>query len=44
MLTKIQSILYIDPGAQKHAAFCPDCGREVYAPSLTCLRCERKRP
>ena len=42
MLTNIQPILYIDTGAQKPAGFCPVCGGELYAPSLVCLRCERR--
>lgn len=43
MSTKIESTLYIDPGARKPAGFCPDCGGELYAPSLVCLRCERSK-
>lgn len=42
MSTKIASILYIDPQDQKPADYCPVCGGEVYEPSLTCLRCERR--
>lgn len=42
MSTNIESTLYIDPGAQKHAGFCHRCGGEIYAPSLICLRCERR--
>ena len=37
-----ESILYIDPQAVKPAAFCPVCGGECYAPSMTCIRCERR--
>ena len=37
-----ESILYIDPQAAKPAAFCPVCGGECYAPSLICIRCERR--
>jgi len=37
-----ESILYIDPQAAKPACFCPLCGSECYAPSLTCIRCERR--
>lgn len=44
MSTKIESVLYIDPQSERHAAFCPECGGEVYAPSLICLRCERRKP
>ncbi len=42
MLTKIEPVLYIDTQARKPAAFCPDCGGELYAPSLICLRCEKR--
>lgn len=41
MSTKIESVLYIDPGAERPAGFCPVCGGEVYAPSMLCYRCER---
>lgn len=41
MSTRIEGTLYIDPGAQPHAGFCPECGSELYAPSMVCLRCER---
>jgi hypothetical protein len=37
-----ESILYYDPQATKPAAFCPVCGGECYARSLTCIRCERR--
>lgn len=43
MSTKIQSVLYIDPNNQPPAALCPECGGELYAPSLVCLVCERSR-
>ena len=43
MSTKIESVLYIDSQNQKPAAFCRCCGSELYAPSLVCLRCERRR-
>lgn len=43
MSINIESILYIDSGQQKPAAFCAKCGAELYAPSLSCLRCERSR-
>ena len=42
MSIKIESVLYIDMQAQKPAAFCNHCGTELYAPSLVCLRCERR--
>ena len=41
MSTTILSVLYIDPGAQIPAGYCPECGGELYAPSCVCLRCER---
>lgn len=44
MLTKIESVLYIDTQAQIPAGFCTECGGELYAPSMTCLRCERSAP
>ena len=37
-----ESILYLDPQAAKPACLCPKCGGECYAPSLLCLRCERR--
>lgn len=42
MSTKIEPVLYIDSQRKKPAGFCEICGREVYAPSLVCLRCERR--
>lgn len=38
----IEQTLYIDNQAQKPACFCRRCGGERYAPSLICLRCERR--
>lgn len=43
MSTNIEFLLYIDIQDEKPAAFCPECGGELYAPSLICLRCERGR-
>ena len=43
MSTNLESVLYIDPGAQIPAGYCPECGSELYAPSLVCLRCEREK-
>jgi len=37
-----ESILYFDPQSVQPAQFCPRCGGECYAPSLICIRCERK--
>ena len=31
--------LFTDPQDQIPAAFCPECGGELYAPSLRCLKC-----
>jgi hypothetical protein len=42
MSINIESVLYIDSQQQKPAAFCDVCGTELYAPSLVCLRCERR--
>ena len=42
MSTEFKSVLYIDPQDQRPADFCEICGRELYAPSLVCLRCERR--
>jgi len=39
-----ESILYFDPQTAKPAGFCPICGGECYAPSLACIRCERRIP
>ena len=44
MSIKIESVLYIDSQNIKPAAFCPECGGELYAPSLECLRCQRRKP
>ena len=43
MSTKIEAVLYIDIQKQKPAALCNFCGGELYAPSLVCLRCERRQ-
>ena len=37
-----ESSLYYDPQMAKPARFCPSCGSECYAPSLICIRCERR--
>lgn len=44
MLTDLEPMLYIDKQLQPPACFCPICGGECYAPSLVCLRCERRQP
>ena len=43
-MKEIESGLFADPQAEKPACFCPVCGGELYLPSLTCLRCERRQP
>ncbi len=42
MSTILEPMLYIDLQLQPPAALCPLCGGERYAPSLVCLRCERR--
>ena len=44
MLTYVEPMLYTDSQEAVPACFCPVCGTERYAPGLTCLRCERRRP
>ena len=36
--------LFIDEQAAVPGGFCQHCGCECYAPSLHCLRCERRLP
>jgi len=38
---RIESILYIDPQAQKPAGYCSRCGGAVYFPGCRCIRCGR---
>lgn len=38
----MEKVLYFDPQAQPHAGFCRRCGGSLYAPSLRCVRCERR--
>ena len=40
--TMTESVLFPDPQAARPGYFCPRCGSECYAPSLVCLRCERR--
>lgn len=40
----IEPVLYRDPQAAPPRRHCPRCGGECYAPSLRCLRCERRLP
>lgn len=44
MIPSIEPTLYIDPQAAPPVCFCSRCGRELYAPSLICLCCERREP
>lgn len=44
MILQIEPMLYPDPQAAIPACFCSVCGGERYAPSLVCLRCERRQP
>ena len=39
---QMEGTLFYDPQAAVPACFCPRCGGECYAPSLTCIRCERR--
>ena len=38
----MEGTLFIDPQAAVPACFCPRCGGECYAPTFTCIRCERR--
>lgn len=42
MKITIEPTLFTDPQAAVPAGFCEVCGREIYAPSLICARCERR--
>ena len=42
MPMEIEPNLYKDPQAQKPEGFCDACGGEMYAPGLTCSRCQRR--
>ena len=37
-----ESVLFVDLQAAKPACLCLRCGGECYAPSLICIRCERR--
>lgn len=43
MIPLIEPVLYLDPQNQIPACFCEACGGERYAPTFTCLRCERRK-
>ena len=42
MISSLESVLYVDLQAAVPACLCGRCGGERYAPSLVCLRCERR--
>ena len=44
MTSVVEQVLYVDEQSLPPAGFCQVCGGELYAPSLTCLRCERRKP
>ena len=39
----MEGTLFFDPQAAAPACFCPRCGGECYAPTRTCIRCERRK-
>ena len=43
MTSVVEQVLYVDQQSLPPAGFCQVCGGELYAPSLTCLRCERRK-
>lgn len=40
MIPAIEPMLYVDLQRLPPAGCCPNCGGEVYFPSLTCCRCQ----
>ena len=40
----LEQILFTDPQDQIPACYCSRCGGARYAPSLICIRCERRQP
>ncbi len=44
MYVEFTDSLFIDEQAAVPGGFCQHCGCECYAPSLHCLRCERRLP
>ena len=42
MIRFLEPMLYIDAQAEKPVCLCEKCGGECYAPSLVCIRCERR--
>ncbi len=43
MIPLIEPVLYLDPQNQIPACCCEICGGAQYAPTFTCLRCERRK-
>ena len=43
MYIQFSYTLFFDPQAVPPEEYCQSCGCECYAPSLRCLRCERRR-
>ena len=44
MINILEQVLYIDPQNQIPACYCRVCGGARYAPSLVCIRCQRREP
>ena len=44
MMDILEQILFMDPQDQVPACYCSHCGGARFAPSLTCIRCERRNP
>ena len=40
----LEQTLFFDPQNQIPACYCRFCGGARYAPSLICIRCERRHP
>ena len=38
----LEQVLFADPQAQVPVCYCSCCGGARYAPSLICIRCERR--
>lgn len=44
MMTVIEPVLFVDEQSLPPGAFCETCRGELYPPTFTCLRCERRKP
>ena len=42
MMDILEQILFVDPQDQIPACYCGRCGGARYAPSMVCIRCERR--